>query len=160
NLAARNAHVARWPKADLAAHSVLCVEPFVMADPKAGNRKQEYLVDSAPTRIAKLMLEELGGSAFAEVREESPCTAPGAATLRGRITQYKPGSEAARLMIAGAGNAQIELIVTLSDGASGNQLVELEPKGMWAWGGALGASRGISDLEKNVAFEIASYLKQ
>ena len=34
-----------------------------------------------------------------------------------------------------------------------------EAKGLWAWGGAVGASRGISDLEKNVAYEIASYLR-
>lgn len=40
-------------------------------------------------------------------------------------------------MIAGAANAQTELVVTLTD-----------------------AARGIADLEKNVAFEVASYLKQ
>lgn len=45
------------------------------------------------------------------------------------------------------------------DGESGKSLVAFEAKGLWAWGGALGASRGIPDLEKNVAYEIASYLK-
>lgn len=42
------------------------------------------------------------------------------------------------------------------DGESGKSLVAFEAKGLWAWGGALGASRGISDL---VAYEIASYLR-
>ena len=159
DLGRRAAHVAKWPKTDLSGHPVLCVEPFVMADAKADTRKKEYLVDTAPARIAKLMIDELGTSAFSEVRQDS-CTAAGAVTLRARITQYKPGSDAARLMIAGAGSAKIEMVVTLSDAASGNQLVEFEPKGLWAWGGAVGAARGIADLEKNVAFEVASYLKQ
>jgi hypothetical protein len=46
------------------------------------------------------------------------------------------------------------------DAASGNQLVELEAKGAWAWGGAAGLAGGISNLDKNVAYEVASYLKQ
>jgi hypothetical protein len=61
-------------------------------------------------------------------------------------------------MLIGAGSAQIEMIVTLADAQSGKALIELEPKGTWAWGGALGAARGITDLEKNVAYEVATYL--
>jgi hypothetical protein len=161
NLDRRAAHIAKWPKVDLATYSELCVEPFVMADPKAERRKQEYLVESAPQRIAGLMLEELGNAAFTAVRQEPKCGTPAATlVLRALVTQYKPGSDTARLLVAGAGSAQIELIVTLADATSGNRLVDLEAKGTWAWGGALGAARGISDLEKNVAYEVASYLKQ
>lgn len=161
NLDRRAKHIAAWPKVDLAPFTELCLEPFVMADPKAADRKQEYLVESAPQRIVTLLLEELGTAAFASVRQEASCAAsPGAVTLRARITQYKPGSETARFMLAGAGSAQIEMIVTLDDATAAKRLVEFEAKGLWAWGGAAGTSRGISDLEKNVAFEIASYLKQ
>lgn len=158
-LARRAAHVAAWPKVDLAPYPVLCVEPFVMADPKAESRSQEYLIDTAPARLATYIVDDLGTTAFSEVRQESSCAAPGAVVLRGRITQYKPGSEAARFIIAGAGNAQIELVVTLTDAASGNQLSELEAKGAWAWGGSAGLMGGISNLDKNVAYEVASYLK-
>jgi len=161
NLDRRAKHIAAWPKVDLQPFTELCLEPFVMADPKAADRKQEYLVESAPQRIVTLLLEELGTTAFTAVRQEASCAAaPGAVTLRARITQYKPGSDAARLLIAGAGSAQIEMVVTLDDAAAAKRLVDFEAKGLWAWGGAAGTSRGISDLEKNVAYEVASYLKQ
>jgi hypothetical protein len=145
--ATRAANVAEWPKVDLAPYPVLCVEPFTMADPEADDREPRYLVETAPGRIATLMLEDLGESVFSEVREDSACAAPGAVTLRARIVEYMPGSQ------------RLELIVTLAEAASGNQLVELEAKRTWAWGGGLGAPRGIRDLEDNVAFEVASYLK-
>ena len=160
NLKRRAAHLAKWPNVDLATFRALCLEPFVMDDPKAADRKPQYLVESAPQRIVNLVLEELGSATFAEVRQETVCS-PTADTvvLRARITQYKPGSETARFLVAGAGSAQIELIVTLSDALSGKSLVEFEPKGTWAWGGFAGSAVGVSDLEKNVAYEVANYLK-
>lgn len=159
NLKMRAAHVAKWPKLDLGAYPALCIEPFTMADPKAAKRKPQYQVESAPQRLVGLVREELDAKAFASVREEPACAADaGSVVLRARITQYKPGSDAARMMLIGAGSAQIEMVVTLADAQSGKALVELEPKGTWAWGGALGAARGITDLEKNVAYEVATYL--
>lgn len=161
NLSLRAEHIAKWPKVDLAAYPVLCLEPFVMADPKAADRSQEYQVESAPQRLAKLVTDNIGAETFTEVRQSDSCEpAAGTAVLRVRITQYKPGSDTARFLLAGAGSAQIELVATLTDAQSGATLVTFEPKGLWSWGGAVGVSRGISDLEKNVAFETTSYLKQ
>ena len=160
NLDHRAKHIAAWPKLDLAGYDVLCLEPFVMSDPKAAERKQGYLAESAPVRMTGLVAESLGTETFREVRQGVPCEpVPGVAWLRTRITQYKPGNETARMMLAGAGSAQLETLVTVLDGESGKSLVAFEATGLWAWGGALGASRGISDLEKNVAYEIASYLR-
>lgn len=159
NPSARADNVANWPQVDLTVYPVLCVEPFVMADPKAGERDQPYLVETAPARIADLMLADLGESAFSEVRQDPACSAPGAVTLRARIAEYRPGNETARYMLAGLGAAHLELIVTLVDAASADQLVEFEARGTWAWGGGMGLARGIRDLEDNVAFEVASYLK-
>lgn len=160
SLKRRAAHVARWPKVDLASYPTLCIEPFMMTDAKAEKVKQQYLVASAPQRITELMLEELGTTSFTVVRKDTSCgDATDTVVLRARITQYKPGSDAARFMLIGAGSAQIEMIVSLVSAQSGQTLVEFEPKGTWAWGGALGAAVGISDLEKNVAYEVASYLK-
>jgi hypothetical protein len=157
----RAAHVAAWPKADLAGFASLCVEPFTMADPNADRVKRQYMVDTAPQRIADLVLAELGQAAFPTVRSEATCgAAAGTVVLRGRVTQYKPGSDTARLMLAGAGSAQLEMVVDVVDAASNTTLARLDPKGLWAWGGALGASRGIADLEKNVAYEIAAWLRQ
>lgn len=160
SLQRRAAHIAKWPKTDLSAYSTLCVEPFVMADPKAKQAKQQYLVESAPDRIADLVLDELGPEVFTDVRRETNCgNAADTVVMRTRITQYKLGSEFARLMIAGAGNVQIEMIVELVSAESGQTLAQFEPKGTWAWGGALGASKSMPDLEKNVAYEVAGYLK-
>ena len=161
NLSMRASLIAQWPKVDLAAYPILCLEPFVMADPKAGDRAQDYQVESAPRGLAKLVTDELGAGVFTELRQSDSCdAAAGTVVLRARITQYKPGSDTARFLLAGAGSAQIELVATLTDAESGKLLVSFEPKGLWAWGGAAGVSRGISDLEKNVAYELASYLKQ
>jgi hypothetical protein len=60
-------------------------------------------------------------------------------------------------MLAGAGGAQIEMTVNLVSAQSGQSLSEFEAKGTWAWGDALGAAVGISDLEKNFAYEVASH---
>jgi hypothetical protein len=161
NLKRRAAHIARWPKADLTPFSALCVEPFVMADPNAAKRRPQYLVESAPQRLFSLVREELGTTTLPEVREATTCTAsPGTVVLRARITQFQPGNETARFLLAGLGSAQIEVVVTLTDAQSDKPVSEFEPKGTWAWGGVLGASVGVSDLEKNVAYEIANYLKK
>lgn len=161
SLKKRAAHIAKWPKADLTPYTALCVEPFVMADPKAGQRKPQYLVETAAQRLQGLVREELGEDTFAEVRDEASCAAaPGAAVLRARITQYIPGNDTARFMMAGLGSTQIELDVSIADAASGTVLSTFEPEGTWAWGGAAGVSRGVADLEKNVAYEIANYLRK
>jgi len=156
----RQAHVAAWPQVDLKPYAILCVEDFVMADPEASRRQKDYLVESVPLRLAKFVVADLGPGVFDEVRQSAACAAaPGVAVLRASITEYKPGSETARAIIVGAGSAQLKVHVTLANGETGSTLSQFDAKGLWAWGGELGASRGIQDLEKNVAYEMASYLK-
>ena len=158
--ARRQAHVAAWPQIDLKPYGILCVEDFVMADPEASSRQKDYLVESVPLRLAKFVVADLGAGVFDEVRQGAACEAvPGVVVLRARILEYKPGSETARAIIAGAGSAQLKVHVTLANGETGSTLAQFDAKGLWAWGGQLGASRGIQDLEKNVAYEMASYLK-
>ncbi len=160
DLSRRQAHVAAWPKVDLKPYAILCLEEFVMADPEAGNRAKDYLVETVPARLAKFVVDNLGPGVFDEVRQGAACAAaPGVAVLRASIEKYKPGSETARAIIAGAGSAQLKVHVTLANGETGDTLAQFDAKGLWAWGGQLGASRGIQDLEKNVAYEMASYLK-
>jgi hypothetical protein len=157
----REENVARWPKVDLTPYGVLYVEDFVMADPKAGERKKEYLVQSAPQRLADMVVKDVGPAAFPEIVRGTPAEPrEGAVILRGKITQYKPGSETARLMLAGAGSAQLEMAVELVDFASGKSLVQLPVDRTWAWGGILGASRGIEEMERNVAYELGLYLQR
>ncbi|RME97575.1 MAG: DUF4410 domain-containing protein [Alphaproteobacteria bacterium] len=157
----REEHVERWTHVDLSAYPILYVEDLAMGDPKAAKRKKEHLVKLAPKRIADQVVDILGEGVFAEVRR-GPMTAPvpGAVVLRGTITQYKPGSAGARLMVAGAGSAHLDFTASLVDGETGDELTHLSGKRTWGWGGALGASRGIEDIERNVAYELALYLKR
>jgi len=158
--ARRQAHVAAWPQVDLKPYAILCIEEFVMADPEAGARQKDYLVESVPQRLARFVVTDLGAGVFDEVRQGSTCeAAPAVAVLRASILEYKPGSETARAIIAGAGSAQLKVHVTLANGETGATLSQFDAQGLWAWGGELGASRGIQDLEKNVAYEMASYLR-
>ncbi len=157
----REEHIAKWRLADLAQHSVLYIEDFVMADPKAGERTKTTRVAVVPRYLPDQVRDILGEGVFEQVRREAPAgPSAGAVILRGRITQYKPGSDTARLMVAGAGSAKLDFEATLIDGESGAELARVAGERTWAWGGAAGASRGIGDLEKNVAYELALYLKR
>lgn len=157
----REENVSRWPKVDLAPYGTLFVEDFAMADPKAGERKKEYLVESAPQRLPDMVVKNVGTAAFEEVVRGTPAEPrEGSVILRAKITQYKPGSETARLMVAGAGSAQLEMSAELVDAASGKSLVQLPVDRTWAWGGILGASRGIEEMERNVAYELGLYLQR
>ena len=80
--------------------------------------------------------------------------------LKAQITQYKPGSETARLMIAGAGSSQLEMDAQLVDAESGREIARFSVDRTWAWGGTLGASRGIEEMERNLAYELALYLRR
>lgn len=157
----REEHVAKWPRVDLEGYDALYVEDFAMKDPKAAERKQEHVVESAPRRLAQAIVDALGEGVFERVhRGAAPEGAAGAVVLRGEILQYKPGSEGARLMMAGTGSAQLDFGAQLLAADSQRVMARLDGERTWAWGGARGASRGIDDIERNVAYEIALYLKR
>lgn len=156
----REEHVAEWPKVDLGRYTVLFLEDFVMADPKAEDRKKEHLVETAPRRLPDLVAKNLGDGVFQEVRRGPAEAVPEAVVLRAKLTQYKPGSETARFLIAGAGSAQLEMEAELLDAQTGERVTRLAADRTWAWGGVLGASRGIEEMEANLAYELALYLKR
>jgi hypothetical protein len=156
----REENVARWPPVDLARFTALVIEDFAMADPKAAQRKKDYLVQSAPARLADQVAQGLPAGLFGEVLRNPAAPPPGALVLRGRITQYKPGSETARLLVAGAGSSHLEMELELASADTGDTLVSLPVDRTWAFGGVLGASRGIEEMERNVAYELALYLQR
>ena len=157
----REKNIAKWPRVDLAAYDTLYLEDWAMADPKAGERKKALLVEFAPRRVPDTIARDLGEVAFALVnRGPAPDATAGVLVLRGKFTQYKPGSETARLMIAGAGAARLDFAVELVDAADGKVLARIADERTFAWGGAYGASRGIEEIEKNVAWELAEYLRR
>lgn len=157
----RERHVAKWPKADLTAYHVLYVEDFVMADPKAAERKSEALVETAPGRLASMVVQNLANGPFEEVERGTPQEgSPDTLILRGKITQYKPGSAAGRFLIAGAGAARMDFSVELVDAVSGEQLATFADERSYGWGGAMGAAGGIESIEQNLAYELMLYLQQ
>jgi hypothetical protein len=157
----RERHLAQWPRVDLAAYSVLYVEAFEMRDPRAAERSKEYLVDTAPGRLASQLVQNLPEGLFEQVHRGTPGEAAvGGVVLRGQITQYKPGSAAGRAMLAGVGAARMDIAVQLVDAASGEELASFADERSWAWGGAMGAAGGIETIEQNLAYELALYLER
>lgn len=84
----------------------------------------------------------------------------GAIALQASITTYKPGSKAARFMMAGAGKAKLQMVVTIVETDTGKEVISFPIKRTWAWGRAMGASKGIEDMDENIATELAMYLKK
>lgn len=157
----REHHIAKWPKIDLSGYSILVIEDFAVTDPKAGKRKNQDLLSSAPSRVANLVSIDLDEGTFEEVvRGEIEEPREGALILRVELTQYKPGSATARFMIAGAGAARLDFLARLIDGASGEELASFSDERAYGWGGAMGASGGIETIEKNLAYELAVYLER
>jgi len=157
----REKHVDKWPQTDLSAYSVLYIETFEMTDPKAAERKKVVQVKSAPKRLSDYVEEVLEPGVFDEVHRgplEQP--APGTVVLAGEITQYKPGSRFGRAMLAGAGSAHMDFVVHLVDGQDGTELTSFSAERTWAWGGIYGATKGVEDIEQNVAYELALYLQR
>lgn len=158
----REKRVAAWPDVDLSAYSVLCIEEFAMTDPKASDRKRAVMVMSAPRRLAEYLVDVVEPELFDQVLRCEPGDdmPPNTVILRGEITQYKPGSAMGRAMLAGVGSAHLDFIASLVDAESDKELVHFGGNKTWAWGGAMGMSKGVEDLEQNLAYEVALYLKK
>ncbi|MEY4387724.1 MAG: hypothetical protein RLY20_3007 [Verrucomicrobiota bacterium] len=75
--------------------------------------------------------------------------------LTGTITTYRPGDAMARAMLIGTGSAGLEGTVIFRDGDNGQELMTAKFDKLWAWGGALGASKGITDMMSETAASIA-----
>lgn len=157
----REKHIAKWPKIDLSKYSILVIEDFKITDPMAGERKNSDLVVSAPSRAANLVRSDLDKGTFEQVlREKVDEPSEGTLILRVEFTQYKPGSKAARFMIAGAGAARLDFTARLIDAVTGEEVAKFSDERSWGWGGVYGGSGGIEMIEKNLAYELANYLER
>lgn len=82
----------------------------------------------------------------------------GECLVSGRITKYKPGSRVARAILIGLGAASLEGEVTVKDAAGGQTLLTAPFDKLWAWGGIVGASKGIEEMSTEAAASIANTL--
>ncbi|MFH1107760.1 MAG: DUF4410 domain-containing protein [Planctomycetota bacterium] len=106
---------------------------------------------STPDRIAS---ELRGREAFNTVSREPPAEPAQYLRIRTTYTNYRPGSRALRFMLIGLGTADLKMEVKLEDGTDGRQLATGRVHEFWGWGGLLGMSRGIEDLQKSAAKHI------
>jgi hypothetical protein len=156
----RDKHVEQWPDADLSAYSVLYVEEFEMTDPKAGLRKKQVQVMGAPKRLASYLEQVIDSKLFEVRRGRAEAPVPGALVLGGEITQYKPGSAFGRSMLAGVGSAHLDFTARITDADTGKEVTSFDSSRTWAWGGLYGMSKGVGDIEENIAYELSLYLQK
>jgi len=88
-----------------------------------------------------------------------PQNAAGGTALRILITQYDEGNAFARAMLAGLGQIHIDGDVTLVDRTTGATLATYKVSKQFAFGGILGASTSIEDVEKGFAKSVAETVK-
>jgi hypothetical protein len=111
-------------------------------------------VDAAPfdpgvyftQRLAQRLRSDFG-MLFDQVRVEAPAlNAPDELLIGGKITKYKPGSRAGRFLGPGITPASFEAELVLRDGASGQPILIAPIDKLWAWGGGIGAAKGIEEM--------------
>lgn len=78
--------------------------------------------------------------------------------VKGRIDKYRAGSRIARAILIGLGSASFEGVVEVQDGASGKSLLNAPFDKLWAWGGIVGASKGIDEMVNEAAASVAATL--
>lgn len=80
--------------------------------------------------------------------------------VRGELTKYKPGSKVARAVLIGLGAASLEGNVRVVDAGNQQELLAAPFDKLWAWGGVIGASKGIEEMSHEAAAAVASTVAQ
>ncbi len=96
------------------------------------------------------------GPLFQTVRIGQPLGTPDELLVTGRITDYRPGSRAARFLGPGIGKADLKGELVLKDGPTGQPLVIAPIDKLWAWGDVLGASKGMNNMMEETAAAAAN----
>jgi hypothetical protein len=135
---------------DLTKFEVITVEPFDVT--KAG-QAGEYVGESFATGIADRLKTDFG-PLFSQVNCGKPTGTNNEVIVTGEITSYTPGSRFLRGMLIGLGAASFKGNVCLKEGNT--ELTRISFSKLWAWGGAVGQSRGIEEMEAEVSASIAN----
>jgi hypothetical protein len=131
----------------------ITVLPFAMP-PK---RSKDAAVGTAFAQGIQARLQSDFGPLFQSV--ETGSAARGVdheCLIGGSITKYKPGSRVARAILIGLGAASLEGSVTVTDAASGGVLLTAPFDKLWAWGGIIGASKGMNDMVEETSASVAA----
>jgi hypothetical protein len=121
-------------------------------------RKNQDLLKTVPARMANFISFSVDPDLFEEINRRPAEPGENGLILRVELTQYKPGSAAARTLLVGTGSAHLNIKATLLDAGSGEELTSFTEDRTFAWGGLYGGTRGITLMEENAAKEIAAWL--
>lgn len=120
------------------------------ADPSIGNRFALDVQTRLRSDYGKLFESVEAGAAARGL--EGECL------ISGRITKYKPGSRVARAILIGLGAASLEGDVKVTDATGSRTLLTVPFDKIWAWGGVVGASKGIEEMSDEAAASVANTL--
>jgi hypothetical protein len=136
----------------LSHYDLATVVPFEVTDTKAvSGHVGENLANDIAHR-----LESDFGPLFQNVRVGQPLGVANELVVSGQITDYRPGSRAARLLGPGIGKADLKGNVILKDGASGQPVLIAPISKLWAWGHEIGAAKGMDNMLEETAASAAN----
>lgn len=137
---------------DLTRYQIVTVLPFDSAlDSEIDRSVGVKFASDIETR-----LENDFGPLFQEVRMDDPLGQNDELIVTGTITTYKPGNKFARGMLIGLGAAKFKADLNLKDSVDGRVLLSAPISKLWAWGGLLGATKGIEDMMNESAAAVAN----
>lgn len=135
---------------DLTKFDIATVVPF---DATKSGKADAYVGEGFAEGIAQRLKDDFG-PLFKQVNSGKPTGATNELIITGEITTYSPGSRMLRGLLIGLGAASFKGNVSLKEGNT--ELVQIPFSKLWAWGGTLGQSRGIEEMEAEVSASIAN----
>ena len=136
---------------DLSRYDVATVQPLAVNSAQAAN-------DQAGVTLANDIAHRLEydfGPLFQTVRVGEPLGVANEVVVTGKITDYRPGSRAARLLGPGIGRADLKGDLVLKDGATGQPVMIAPIHKLWAWGHSIGAAKGMNNMMEETAASAA-----
>lgn len=141
---------------DLSKYEIATVLPFETAADKEINP----VIGADFSEGVGARLYEDFGQLFKEVRKGPPLGKENELIVTGIIRSYRPGDRSARFMLIGLGAATFKGDLILKDGADGHVLFSAPFDKLWAWGGTLGASKGIEEMVSESEASVATTIAQ
>lgn len=141
---------------DLSAYRIATVQKF-----EHPNRNLDH-PDAGQVMANSLMRRLSGdfGKIFDQVRTGQPLGQSDELIVTGLVKEYKPGSRLGRAFGPGITPARFKAELHLKDGASGRTVLVAPIEKLWAWGGGIGAGKGIEDMMEESAAAAAATIAQ